>query len=232
MTAPIEELSPPQILARFRELTEMMNDPEVMQNSARSKELFKERGQLESRATAFEEWLKLREAVAEAEQMSEDPEYREIAEEELARLRPELEAKTADLADEMGADEADEAKSIIIEIRAGTGGDEAALFANDLFNMYTRFAEANRLKVEVLDFSTTELGGLKECTFSVKGKDVYRMLKFESGGHRVQRVPATETSGRVHTSAATVAVLPELDDVQVEIKEDDLRIDKMRAESR
>ncbi len=229
MAAHDEDLSLTRILARFRELTGMLEDPEVAQNSARMSEVLKERGQLERRAVAFEQWLKLRDAVAEAQEMMEDPEYREIAEEELGRLRPELDAKTADLADEMGADEADDAKSIIIEIRPGTGGDEAALFANDLFNMYTRFAEVNRLKIEVLDFARTDLGGIKECTFSVKGRDVYRRLKFESGGHRVQRVPSTETSGRVHTSAATVAVLPELEDVHVEINTDDLKIDTMRA---
>ncbi|MHC4954547.1 MAG: peptide chain release factor 1 [Planctomycetota bacterium] len=224
-----QDLSLPRILARFRELTAALGDPDVAQNSARMSEVLKERGQLERRAVAYEEWLKLRDAIGEAELMLEDPEYKEIAEEELGRLRPELEAKTADLADEMGADEADDAKSIIIEIRPGTGGDEAALFARDLFTMYTRFAEVHRFKTEMLDFQETDLGGLKEATFSVSGKDVYRMLKFESGGHRVQRVPTTETSGRVHTSAATVAVLPELADVEVDINQDDLKIDTMRA---
>jgi peptide chain release factor 1 len=226
MSEPNEELSLPRILSRYEELTGMLGDPA---NAARMSDIMQERGKLERRAIAYQEWLQLRDAIAEAEQMLEDEEYRELAEEELSRMRPELQAKTATLADEMGADEADEAKSIIVEIRPGTGGDEAALFARDLFDMYTRFAELHRLKTELLDFAETDLGGLKECTFSVKGKDVYRMLKFESGGHRVQRVPATETSGRVHTSAATVAVLPELDDVKVEIKEDDLKIDTMRA---
>ena len=129
----------------------------------------------------------------------------------------------------MGADEADDAKSIIIEIRPGAGGDEATLFARNLYEMYLRFAEANRFKTEIIDFQETDLGGLKEATFSVKGKDVYRQLKFESGGHRVQRVPSTETQGRVHTSAATVAVLPELEDVEIEISKDDLKVETMRA---
>jgi len=224
MSEPTEELSLPRILKRFEELTAMLAEPDV-----RMSEVLKERGKLERRAVAYQEWLRLRDAIAEAEGMLDDEEYRELAEEELATLRPELQARTATLADEMGSDETDDAKSIIIEIRPGTGGDEAALFARDLFNMYTRFAEMHRLKIEVLDFAETDLGGLKECTFSVSGKDVYRMLKFESGGHRVQRVPTTETSGRVHTSAATVAVLPELDDVKVDINTDDLKIDTMRA---
>jgi len=229
MDASPDDLSLPQILARFRELTDMMQDPDVAQNNARMKEIMKERGRLERRAHAFEEWLQLRAAIDENEAMLEDPEYRELAEEELERLRPEFEEKTADLADEMGSDEADEAKSIIMEIRPGTGGDEAALFAGELLEMYLRFADVHRLKTEILDRQDTDLGGLKEATISIKGRDVYRMLKFESGGHRVQRVPATETQGRVHTSAATVAVLPELEDVDVELKEEDLKIDKMRA---
>jgi len=224
-----EDLSLPRILSRFEELTMMIGDPDVATNRARLADVLKERGQLERRAVAYKEVLRLREAIAESEAMLDDEEYAELAEEELARLRPDLKARTATLADEMGADEADVAKSIIIEIRPGTGGDEAALFARDLFTMYTRFAELNRLKIEVLDFGETDLGGLKECTFSISGKDVYRMLKFESGGHRVQRVPSTETSGRVHTSAATVAVLPELDEVAVDINPDDLKIETMRA---
>ena len=204
----------------------MLEDPD---NASRMSDILKERGKLERLATAFEQWLEMRAAVNEAEGMLEDPEYKEIAEEELARLRPEFDEKTADLADEMGADEADDAKSIIVEIRPGAGGDEAALFARNLFEMYLRFAETNRLKTEILDKQETDLGGIKEVKFAVKGRDVYRMLKFESGGHRVQRVPSTETQGRVHTSAATVAVLPELEDVKVDIKDEDLKIDTMRA---
>ncbi|MEM8884133.1 MAG: peptide chain release factor 1 [Planctomycetota bacterium] len=223
------DLSLPDILARFRELNRMLEDPDVVQNSAKMSEVLKERGRLERRATAFEEYLAMKGSIAEAEKMLEDEEMRELAEEELTELRPQLEEKIADLANEMGADEADEAKSIIIEIRPGAGGDEAALFARNLFEMYQRFAETHRLKIEMMDIQETDLGGLKEATFSVKGRDVYRMLKFESGGHRVQRVPSTETQGRVHTSAATVAVLPELEDVAVEINTDDLKIDTMRA---
>jgi len=226
MVAPAEELTLPQILERYRELERLMADPA---HQARMSDLSKEHGRLERRAKAFERWLELREQIAEAEAMVEDPEYRELAEDELSALRPQLDEQTAELADEMGSDEADEAKSIIMEIRPGAGGDEAALFAGELLTMYLRFAEANRFKTEILDKQDTDLGGLKEATISIKGRDVYRMLKFESGGHRVQRVPATETQGRVHTSAATVAVLPELEDVEVEIREDDLKIDKMRA---
>ncbi len=229
MTDSTEPLSLPQILARFRELTKMLEDVEIMQNSARMTEVLKERGRLERTARAYEKWVDLRSAIAEAEEMVKDPEYKEIADEELERLRPEFIAKTADLADEVGSDEADDATSIIIEIRPGAGGDEAALFARNIYEMYLRFAENQRFKTEIIDFQETDLGGLKESTFSLKGKDVYRMLKFESGGHRVQRVPTTETQGRVHTSAATVAVLPELEDVHVEINPDDLKVETMRA---
>jgi peptide chain release factor 1 len=154
---------------------------------------------------------------------------RELAEAELGKLEGEFARLTEDLADEMGADEAEAAASVIIEVRPGTGGDEAALFAQELFELYRRFAEARRLKFEVLEFQATDLGGLREAIFSVSGKDVFRLLKFESGGHRVQRVPETETQGRIHTSAATVAVLPEAEEVEVDIKEEDLRIDTMRA---
>ena len=152
-----------------------------------------------------------------------------MAQTELEELRQKKQQLTEDLADEMGSDEADAAKSVIIEIRPGTGGDEAALFARDLFEMYRRFAENHRMKFEVMDQQITDLGGLREAIFAVKGKDVYRNLKFESGGHRVQRVPQTETQGRVHTSAATVAVLPELEEVNIDIKDEDLKIDTMRA---
>ena len=153
----------------------------------------------------------------------------EMAREEIEGLRARLKEQTEELADEMGSDEADAAKSVIVEIRPGTGGDEAALFAADLLEMYRRFAEARRFKLEVLDLQQTELGGVREAVFRVSGKGVYRLLKFESGGHRVQRVPRTETQGRIHTSAATVAVLPEIEDIAVELKPDDLRIDRMRA---
>ncbi len=224
-----EPESLPEVLARYRELTSLLENPEVATNQARVREIVKERGQLQGRAVKYEEWLSKRAEIASTQALLEDPEMAEMAQEELATLEPQLLALTEDLADEMAADEAESAKSVIIEIRPGAGGDEAALFAGELFEMYRRWAEASRFKTEVMDIQRTELGGLREVTFSVKGKGVYRALKFESGGHRVQRVPATETQGRVHTSAATVAVLPEAEAVEIDIKEEDLKIDTMRA---
>ncbi|MDH3590934.1 MAG: peptide chain release factor 1 [Planctomycetota bacterium] len=224
-----EPESLPEILARYRELTSLLEDPAIATNAAKVTDVMKERGRLQARAIKYEEWLNKRKEVREAEALLEDEEMRELAEGELEALRPALQALTEDLADEMASDEAETAKSVIIEIRPGTGGDEAALFAAELFEMYRRWAEAHRFKAEVLDLQRTELGGLREVTFSLKGRDVYRLLKFESGGHRVQRVPATETQGRVHTSAATVAVLPEVAEVELDIKEEELKIDTMRA---
>jgi peptide chain release factor 1 len=219
----------PDLLARYHELNKKLEDPDVASDPARMTVVLKERGEIMAKAELYEKWLAKRNEIRETEALLEDEEMREVAEEELAKLREQLTTLTEDLAEAMAADEAEAAKSVIVEIRPGTGGDEAALFANDLFEMYQRFAENHRFKVEVLSLQKTDLGGIREAIFSIKGKDVYRLLMFESGGHRVQRVPATETQGRIHTSAATVAVLPELEDVKVDIKEDDLRIDTMRA---
>ena len=167
--------------------------------------------------------------IEEAEAMLDDAEMQEYAREELARLREELpELERSMRIALLPKDEADE-KSAILEIRPGTGGDEAALFAGDLFRMYQRYAEAHRWTVEILDESANEVGGFKEIVASVKGAGVFARMKFESGVHRVQRVPETESQGRIHTSAATVAVLPEAEAIDVSIAEGDLRIDTMRA---
>jgi peptide chain release factor 1 len=215
----------PAILDRYRELTKALEDPVKASNP----EIHKERGRLERAALLYEEYLSVRSEKSGVEEMLEDPEMADEAKAEVERLEGRLSQLIEDLADIHGSDERDDAKSVIMEIRPGTGGDEAALFARDLFDMYRRFAEMHRLKVEVIDLQTTDLGGLREATFSLRGREVYRMLKFESGGHRVQRVPETETQGRVHTSSATVAVLPELEEVAVDIKPEDLKIDTMRA---
>jgi len=219
----------PEILARYRELTRMLEDPEIATQPARVREIAKERGRLERRALLYEKWLQTRREIKDTEALLADEEMRDAAEEELARLQAEFDRLTEEVADEMGADEAESATSVIMEIRPGTGGDEAALFASDLFDMYRRFAEIKRMKIEVLELQKTELGGLREAIFALTGPGVFRMLKFESGGHRVQRVPTTETQGRIHTSAATVAVLPEFEEVEVDIRPEDLRIDTMRA---
>ncbi|MCZ6571872.1 MAG: peptide chain release factor 1 [Planctomycetota bacterium] len=218
-----------ETLERYRSIEASLADPETTQNPARLKELLKERGTLERSARLYEEFLKVRTQIGEARQLQEDPEVAELATEELAELEVRRDGLVRQLADEMGTDEADRSKSVIVEVRPGVGGDEAALFASDLVEMYRRFAESHRFKLEMLELQATELGGTREAIFSISGKDVYRLLKFESGGHRVQRVPATESQGRVHTSSATVAVLPEIEEVEIDIKQEDLRIDKMRA---
>ncbi len=218
-----------ETLERYRSIEASLADPETTQNPARLKELLKERGTLERTARLYEEFLQVRTQIGEARQLQEDPEVGELATEELAELEVRRDGLVRQLADEMGTDEADRSKSVIVEVRPGVGGDEAALFATDLVEMYRRFAESHRFKLEMLELQATELGGTREAIFSISGKDVYRLLKFESGGHRVQRVPTTESQGRVHTSSATVAVLPEIEEVQIDIKQEDLRIDKMRA---
>lgn len=175
---------------------------------------------------AEDELAGLREMLSDG---SEDQEMASLAREEIAELEPKIDELEQTLKVQLlPKDEADD-KGVIIELRAGTGGDEAALFASDLFRMYSRYAEINNWKVEVLDSSENDLGGYKEITASINGDGVFARLKFESGVHRVQRVPATEASGRIHTSAATVAVLPEVEELDFVIKQEDLRIDTMRA---
>jgi peptide chain release factor 1 len=193
--------------------------------------LSKEYAELQPVVTPIMAYRKALNELAEAEALlaGNDPEMREMAEAEITALRPRLDS----MADEirlllLPKDEADE-KSVIIELRGGTGGDEAALFAGDLFRMYQRYADLHRWKVTVMEESPGEAGGYKEVIASISGKGVYARLKFESGVHRVQRVPATEASGRIHTSAATVAVLPEVEEIDIDIKQEDIRIDTMRS---
>ncbi len=219
----------PEIVARYRALDKSLADPDVAANPAKVRKIMKERGRMERTAKLCEGYIQVRREIREAEELENDEEMKALAVEELETLRERQADIVGKLADEVGSDEADHAGSVIIEVRPGTGGDEAALFARDIFEMYRRFAEISRFKFEVLDLQATELGGLREVTFSVSGADVYRSLKFESGGHRVQRVPSTESQGRVHTSAATVAVLPEVEEVEIDLKDEDLKIDKMRA---
>ena len=207
-------------LARYTELENLLNDPTVLSNSQRLVALSKEKGQLEPVVGRYREYRRAVEAADELRQMAQnkaDPEMSELAGSEL----PEAEAKAAglleSLKDEFLAAEDNAVDSFFLEIRAGTGGEEAALFARDLFEMYRRYAEMHRWKFDVNDFSTSERGGFKEVIVNIKGMGAYRHLRFEGGGHRVQRVPETEAQGRIHTSAATVAVLPELPDVKIEI---------------
>jgi peptide chain release factor 1 len=219
-------------LKRYDELDRMLQDPANSSDPARFLPLQREQGGLIKVARAMRRYHALKDDVATARALLEeekDHQAREYAKTELEHLQAELKTVEADLEDLASAGDSATRGSLIMEIRAGTGGDEAALFAGELFDMYKRFADKRGWKYEVLDFSPTELGGLKEVVFSVTGEGAFQQLQFESGGHRVQRVPETEAQGRIHTSAATVAVLPEVTEVEVDIRDQDLQIDTMRA---
>ena len=215
-----------QINARFDEIEKQISDPAVAGNSARLIALSKEQGKLKATVARYREFKKINSQIEETQQILTDPtadeDIKTLAEEEL----PELENKSRTLLDEITgslvmADDLD-VDSIIMEIRAGTGGEEAALFARDLYDMYIKYAEARKWKVELLDFSATEKSGFREVIFSVKGPGVWSELGYEGGGHRVQRVPETESQGRIHTSAATVAVLPEPEELDIQINPNDV----------
>jgi len=218
---------------RFHEIEQALLDPAVAADPTRVTALSRERGRIAKTAVLYDRYLALGKEIEQAEALladEADAEMRAYAEGELATLRGRREAEAETLRNllydrESGADH----PSLIMEIRAGTGGDEAALFARDLYEMYRRFAEVMGWKFEVMDMEATELGGFREVSLSIKGDGAFRHMQFESGGHRVQRVPQTETQGRIHTSAATVAVLPEPEDVDIEIRNEDLQVDVMRA---
>ncbi len=219
-------------LGRFRELERLLADPAVVTDHQRYAQLAKEHGALAKSIRPYLEFEKLTEDYAQAEAMlaaETDPEMRAYAAEELAALKRTIDNLRAKLEDFLLVEPGEDYDSVIVEIRAGTGGDEAALFAGDLYGMYTHYARDRGWRVEDIAFSPGDQGGFKEAVFNVSGDSVYRDLRYESGGHRVQRVPKTETQGRIHTSAATVAVLPEPDQVQVEIKDSDIEWEKMRA---
>jgi len=217
-----------QLDARYQEMTQELSTPEVVSDSARFQKLAKQHADLEGIVNKHREFKQIEKDLAGARQMvveSEDAEMRHMAQEEekvLAVHKDEVERELKLLL--LPKDPNDE-KNIILEIRAGTGGDEAGIFAGDLFRMYSRYAESQGWKVEVMESSPASMGGVKEIVAAIQGNKVYSKLKYESGVHRVQRVPATETQGRIHTSAATVAVLPEADEIDIKIEAKDLRID-------
>lgn len=220
------------IRENFKELTEKLSDPATIAVQSEFQKLAKRRAELEPIVEAFNAYKQLLDALDGAKNMLEtekDPELREMAEMEIDELQPQVEKMEADLKMLLIPKDADDGKNTIIEIRAGTGGDEAALFAADLYRMYSRYAERQGWKCELMSLNETGIGGIKEVSFSVEGSGVFGKLKFESGVHRVQRVPQTEASGRVHTSAATVAVLPEAEDVDVHFADGDVRIDVFRS---
>ncbi len=218
-------------LAHYRELEQLLFDPEIAADPVRSARIARERGSLAKLVEPYLELQRLDAAIRDAEALAAgpDPDMRQMAEEELAILRPRRDAIYSRLEDLLLIDPSEDFSRLIIEIRAGTGGDEAALFAGDLYNMYTRYARSKGWEVEEISYQPGEVGGFKEVTFGVSGEDVFQYLRYESGGHRVQRVPATETQGRIHTSLATVAVLPEPDEVQVNIDPADIEWETMRA---
>jgi peptide chain release factor 1 len=216
-----------QKLARFEELEHQLMDPQVMSSGPRMAAVAREHGSLAKLATKYRRFKEFNQQITEAVAMIEGPdaEMRELAQAELPELRTEREKLYDELLDlTIGGEDANRTRCVL-EIRAGTGGEEAALFARDLYDMYKHFCESKRWKVEVLEMNPTELGGFKEIILGIEGEGCYRELQYESGGHRVQRVPETEAKGRIHTSAATVAVMPEPEDVEVDLKRDDYRED-------
>ncbi|MFQ5655377.1 MAG: peptide chain release factor 1, partial [Planctomycetota bacterium] len=217
--------------ARSRELEATVTDPEMQKDRARFQGILKEHGSTSALVALYREYLKAETDLEEARQLAsgEDPELRELAASELDHLEEARARAAREIRILLLDQEVVEGDDVIIEIRAGTGGEEAALFSADIFRMYSLFADRMRWKVEILDESPTPLGGYKEMIFSVRGKGAYRRLRFESGGHRVQRVPETEAQGRIHTSAITVAVMAEVEESEIEINEADLRIDTFCA---
>jgi peptide chain release factor 1 len=217
-----------QLDARYQQMTSELSSPAVVSDSARFQKLAKQHADLEAIVNKHREYKQIEKDLAGAHQLvveSQDAEMRHMAQDEEKQLTAQRETVERELKLLLLPRDPNDEKNVIVEIRAGTGGDEAAIFAGDLFRMYSRYAESQRWKVEVLESSPSSMGGVKEIVAAIQGNKVYSKLKYESGVHRVQRVPATETQGRIHTSAATVAVLPEADEIDIKIEPKDLRID-------
>ncbi|GAB6935019.1 MAG: peptide chain release factor 1 [Bacillota bacterium] len=220
------------VVARYEELSRLLCEPDVVNDPEKLRTYAKEQADLEETVTTYRAYKRVCEELAEAKAMLEeklDDELRALVKEEIAALSEQKEALEAQLKVLLLPKDPNDEKNVIVEIRAAAGGEESALFAADLFRMYTRYAERKGYRTEILEAHPTDLGGFKEVIFTVQGRGAYSRLKFESGAHRVQRVPVTESGGRIHTSTATVAVLPEMEEVEVEIDEKDLRIDTFCA---
>ena len=219
------------ITEKYDELAQKVSDPEIINNQPVWQKHVKEMGEMEPIVKKYKESKKAKSDLAEAKEMLDegDEEMRELAKMEISELEDTIKQQEADLKILLLPKDPNDEKNVILEIRAGTGGEEAALFGADLLRMYTRYAERNHWKTELMEVNDTGLGGIKEAVILIKGKGAYSRLKYESGAHRVQRVPETESSGRIHTSAATVAVLPEVDDVEVDLNPNDVRVDVYRA---
>lgn len=214
---------------RYEELTKKISDPDVIARTSEWTQYMKEHAEIEEVVLKYKEYKKVKQSLADAEELMKDPEMKELAEEEAKADREQLPKLEEELKVLLIPKDPDDDKNIICEIRGGAGGDEAALFAGTLFRMYSMYAERKNWKLEVLNENETGLGGYKEISFMISGKGAYSRLKYESGVHRVQRVPETEASGRIHTSTATVAVLPVVDDVQIDINPADIKLEVFRA---
>ena len=214
---------------RYEELTKKISDPDVIARTSEWTQYMKEHAEIEEVVLKYKEYKKVKQSLADAEELMKDPEMKERAEEEAKADREQLPKLEEELKVLLIPKDPDDDKNIICEIRGGAGGDEAALFAGTLFRMYSMYAERKHWKLEVLNENETGLGGYKEISFMISGKGAYSRLKYESGVHRVQRVPETEASGRIHTSTATVAVLPVVDDVQIDINPADIKLEVFRA---
>ena len=214
---------------RYEELNTQISDPAVIANQGERKKLMKEHADMEEVVLKYREYKKVVNSIEDLKEMLNDKEMHDLAQAELDENREKLPKIEEELKLLLVPKDPNDDKNVIMEIRGGAGGEESSLFAADLFRMYSMYAERKRWKFEVLNLNETELGGIKEATIMITGKGAYSRLKFESGVHRVQRVPDTESSGRIHTSTATVAVLPEVDDVEIEINPTDLKVDTFRS---
>jgi len=222
-----DKLTP--FINRYNELSEMLSSPDITSDIKKMTELSKEQSSLLNIVEKAKEYKSLIEEIAESKELLNDPEMGEMAKEELKELEPQIPIMEEDIKLLLLPKDPNDDRNIIVELRAGAGGDEAAIFVGDLFDAYTRYADLRGWKIELMSTSPSDAGGFKEVVALIKGEQVYSRLKYEGGTHRVQRVPATESQGRVHTSAITVAVMPEVDDVEVEINDNDLKIDVMRS---
>lgn len=221
-----------QVKERFEEVTVAMSDPSVYDHPDRYTELTKEHSDLKELVELYKKWKETKKQIKGNKELIEegdDEEITEMAQFELEELKPKLDQLEENIKFKLIPKDPDDTKNVIIELRAGTGGDEAAIFVGDLFDMYRRYADKKGWKLNILSLSESSKGGYKELNFELEGDEVYGVMKYESGVHRVQRVPETETQGRVHTSAATVAVLPEVEEVDIDINMSDIRVDTFRA---
>lgn len=218
-----------QLIARYEELAVTSAQTEVIMDQPRFTAIMKEMADLQPQVDAYTAYKAMKDEAASLQELLSNPDFAEMAQEELDELKVKLEAREQELQLMRLPKDEDDERDVVMEIRAGAGGDEAALFGADLLRMYTRYAERQNYTVSLMSISENDLGGVKEVVFTIKGRGAFSKLKYESGVHRIQRVPTTESAGRIHTSTATVAVLPVLDDVQVDINPGDLRVDVYRS---